>query len=197
MVQTIYDLRPFSEAFARFRLPMRVMTGGIGVVFGGIGVFTLLYNSGSVLHVGTISDAHYVTLTTATAVCLVLGVLGVWVSLWGLRRVAVSVSCNQDGVSFVYSGGRTRRIPWRTSGSRFNIRDWRLSAHRRNLPDSFALSACWGPWILAILSPEAFEGIMACASSSGLRTQRGGVNIWLTGSPRSTVVYTFLDAGQT
>lgn len=124
-----------------------------------------------------------------SAIC-VLGI-GAWAAVWGFRQVAISVSCDESAITFHYAGRRPRRIPWSTTVTKFNVHDWREWAYRTRSPDTFAISARWGQSILAILSPESFEAIMATAQSYGLTVSRGRVNKWLTGSPLSTVVYRF------
>lgn len=187
-----YDLRELALRFARFRLPMRLVTGGISLGICSLAIVFWVLDPGLILNPRPLSDSHSTTLFIANVCALLVVCLGAWVSLWGLRQVAVSVSCDGAGLTFTYRRGRTRVVAWSRADTKFNIHDWRDSAHRRDISPTFALSAKWGPWILAILTPEAFDGIMSSSEAAGFSAIRGGVNRWLTGSPLSTVVYRFV-----
>lgn len=183
-----YDVRELSEQFARFRLPARLLVGGLSVVFGGLAALICLANPTKVLALET-----DVTATPVIAfVCTVfITGLSAYACLWGFRQVAVTVTCDAEGVTFTSSRGRTRVIPWTRAVPRFSLHDWRDSASRRAVPPTFALAAHWGPWILAILTAESFDGILMSAKSAGLEAVKGGVNRLLTGDPLLTVVYRF------
>jgi hypothetical protein len=180
-----------SERFARFRLPTRILFTASAIAIGALILVPWFRDYALIITLQPVPSLNWGLFAVASLTSfIVIGTLA-WVSLYALRRVAVSVTCDTTGVTFHYPGRRTRRVEWVSEVSKFNIHDWRDSAARRNLPATFALSARLGPVILAILTPQAFEGILRSAELNGLTIARGGVNKWLTGSPLSTVVYRF------
>lgn len=187
-----FDLRELSARFARLRFPARVLSAGIAIVMGILAAALLVKYPSEIFTLQPLSSARSALPLIATIACLMGVGFGCWSLLRGLRRVAMSVSCNAHGLTFGFDGGRTRAISWPDAISKLNIHDWRESAERRNIPATFALNARWGPWIIAILTPEAFDGITKFADVRGISAVRGRVNKWLTGDPLSTVVYRFV-----
>lgn len=186
-----FDLGAGSLSLAKLRLPFRVIAAALASAALVIGILPWIHDLALILSSRPIAGSQITTLPIALGTGVLVLVLGTWVSVWGMRRVAVALSLDDQGVTFIYRGGRTRTIPWVRAKTNLRIFDWRDSAQRRGIAPTLALSARWGPFILAILTPEAFSRLVTRAQEQGLHVLTSGVNRWVTGSPLSTVVYRF------
>ncbi len=186
-----FDLEVGSLCLARLRLTPRVTAAVLAAVALVLGVLPWIHDMSLVLSSHPVSVSQVAVFPFAFGTGAFILVLCTWVSVWGLRRVAVALTVDDRGMTFFYRGGRTRTIPWVAARARFRVFDWRNSAQRRGIAPTLALSARWGPFILAILTPEAFSALVTRAQEQNLHVSTGGVNRWVTGSPLSTVVYRF------